>query len=565
MPFSKDVALQILGLPTFATRRDILLRYKVLALQYFPEKHNNTSFAVQEFSNISEAACTLLFPSGKPRAQQTLAQMYGMFQYIFFGEDKNSEEIDSLESDSENGSDCEHLQEEKEAENKAINLIMEEEKEKLRAERRRAKKKRRKERKKQQKSEQGENANGASVSSQTDQIKKSKDADLSSEEEDIDTSSAFVAVIAKKKKHVPIPDAKKETRTVPTQKSTAKVTEDPTSVVLRSRQLALRGNEMASLGHYQAAADLFSESIKLDPSDHRFYGNRSYCYDRLCQYERALKDAEKSIALCPAWPKGYFRKGRAMLGLKKYSVAEECFVKVLKLDNDCEDALAELHKVKILQIMEAGYSKEQAEAALSKYGSVKEAISNLVINGISRVAFKDDDVFLSDDESEAFRVMAAKAKKTPRVYDIKTDPNNPENHNSLWIGNVQPGVTEKKLLSMFSKFGEILSLKIMPEKFCAFVNFKSISSPGKAMKEYQGFELGGAKLIIRFPNLPGETSKKKTVVSSTDTAPKTQGSMPGDECYFWRTTGCIYGEHCRYRHVKEHEGIDKKKWHIATN
>lgn len=36
---------------------------------------------------------------------------------------------------------------------------------------------------------------------------------------------------------------------------------------------------------------------------------------------------------------------------QKYAQAEECFVKVLKLDNDCEDAISELHKVKILQIM----------------------------------------------------------------------------------------------------------------------------------------------------------------------------------------------------------------------
>lgn len=33
-------------------------------------------------------------------------------------------------------------------------------------------------------------------------------------------------------------------------------------------------------------------------------------------YIRALKDAEKSVALCPSWPKGYYRKGRALLGLK---------------------------------------------------------------------------------------------------------------------------------------------------------------------------------------------------------------------------------------------------------
>lgn len=30
---------------------------------------------------------------------------------------------------------------------------------------------------------------------------------------------------------------------------------------------------------------------------------------------RALKDAEKAIRLAKDWPKGYFRKGRALAGL----------------------------------------------------------------------------------------------------------------------------------------------------------------------------------------------------------------------------------------------------------
>jgi hypothetical protein len=33
-------------------------------------------------------------------------------------------------------------------------------------------------------------------------------------------------------------------------------------------------------------------------------------------HTRALEDAEKAIALEPQWPKGYFRKGRALFGLK---------------------------------------------------------------------------------------------------------------------------------------------------------------------------------------------------------------------------------------------------------
>lgn len=32
--------------------------------------------------------------------------------------------------------------------------------------------------------------------------------------------------------------------------------------------------------------------------------------------------------------------------------------------------------------------------------------------------------------------------------------------------------------------------------------------------------------------------------------------MKGNECFFWRTTGCVFGSKCRYRHVLEHEGID---------
>lgn len=31
---------------------------------------------------------------------------------------------------------------------------------------------------------------------------------------------------------------------------------------------------------------------------------------------RALKDAEKAISLADKWPKGYFRKGRALAGLR---------------------------------------------------------------------------------------------------------------------------------------------------------------------------------------------------------------------------------------------------------
>lgn len=114
----------------------------------------------------------------------------------------------------------------------------------------------------------------------------------------------------------------------------------------------------------------------------RFFGNRSYCYYCLEKYPQALEDAERSIQLAPDWPKGHFRQGSALMGmkvgkrllcwhmahhyknicrldlscvafsvLKRYSEAEKAMEQVLKLDKDCEEAVTDLFDCKMLQLM----------------------------------------------------------------------------------------------------------------------------------------------------------------------------------------------------------------------
>ncbi|GFY47023.1 tetratricopeptide repeat protein 31 [Trichonephila inaurata madagascariensis] len=603
MLFSREDALDILGLPTFAPRTDIIQRYKVLALMWYPEKHINREFAIEEFCNITLATITLIYPEQNVYRSLSLPRMYGFFQYMFFGSKGKDADYESESDVASEGSntveDGDLEKHELQAEDKASELLGDEEREKTKAEKRKAKKKKRKEKKKLEKlgketsdKKVGTSSNLTSTATLTSSIststtaskttstetsitepnatsaatstaacsvtstkankqKKVQETVSSESEEDLDTSSAFVSVIARKHRKVPDIEIKDENFSLPQIPK-----EDHQSVVLRSRQLALRGNEMANLGYYSEAAELFAEAIKLDPSDHRFYGNRSYCFDRLLLYEKALKDADKAIALSPVWPKGYFRRGRALLGLKKYAEAEQCFVEVMKRDNDCVDAISELRKAKILQIMEKGYSKEHAEAAISNYSTVAEALGSLLTNRVSRVSIKDVDPFISDDDTDISWKCIQKPKPQPQPYDIKMDPNNPEGHNSLWIGNVQSDVTERKLTTMFGKYGELINVKLMPEKFCAFVNYKLKSSPGKAMKAYQNYELSGAKLVIRFPNLPGETPvKKKPAVATQE---KLLGPVNGSECYFWRTKGCVHGDQCRYQHIKEHKEKKQK-------
>ncbi|ROT81209.1 putative hsp70-Hsp90 organizing protein 1-like isoform X2 [Penaeus vannamei] len=288
-------------------------------------------------------------------------------------------------------------------------------------------------------------------------------------------------------------------------------------VVLQSRQLAIRGNEAASVGQYSVAVRLFTDAIRLDPNDHRFFGNRSYCYDQLGQHEKALKDAEKAIKIAPQWPKGHYRRGTSLNGLGKYIDAESAFEEVLRLDKGCQEARDEIHKVRIIRIIEMGFTERQANSAISKYINVQPALDALLAG-----EFKEsmEDVFYSDDEDDfSKRVKMPQATKgvkmnmrigsfgdtslvTGRNTTTNVGPRNPEGLTSLWVGNVVPDVTEKVLSQLFSKQGHVTSVRLLKEKYCAFVNYANKAAAGRAMEALQGHELCGQRLLIKFPDNP---------------------------------------------------------------
>lgn len=64
-----------------------------------------------------------------------------------------------------------------------------------------------------------------------------------------------------------------------------------------------RGNEAFKAGKYMEAAQLFSEAIKINPSDGILYSNRSGAYASMNMYQEALADATQCIDLKPDWPK----------------------------------------------------------------------------------------------------------------------------------------------------------------------------------------------------------------------------------------------------------------------
>nr|XP_019963341.1 PREDICTED: hsp70-Hsp90 organizing protein-like isoform X2 [Paralichthys olivaceus] len=132
-----------------------------------------------------------------------------------------------------------------------------------------------------------------------------------------DVSSAFVANAAS---HIKLKGLKSRglqiTRENKENEARSSQGENTEEMKRRGESLTEQGIQMFGRGQYSQAVHMFSEAIYCDPKDHRFYGNRSYCYLCLEQYSSALKDAQRSIELAPDWPKGFFRKGCALMGLK---------------------------------------------------------------------------------------------------------------------------------------------------------------------------------------------------------------------------------------------------------
>lgn len=406
--------------------------------------------------------------------------------------------------------------------------------------------------------------------------KRHEDEDLSGGEEPTwDTNSAFFARAAGRNP-VPTPPTssttvKNNTPSTISQSSQIKnsssqqpAAEQIDPVVLRSRQVAVKGNEMANLGNYQAAVDLFSQAINLDAKDFRFFGNRSYCYDRMGQYEKALQDADVAISLAPDWPKGYFRRGRALAGLKLYSDAESSFAQVLKLDKQCEDAMFELARVRVQQLEEMGFPQNQSEAAIQAFGTVQAALEALLAGKVSCPV--STEIYVSDGEDDA-------QKQHIRIVENGNSSDGPGR--SLWVGNVNPEeVSERHLLQLFSRCGRVNNVRILPKRFCAFVNYDEAEAATLALEKLQGYELGGEQLLLRYPNntgSPGSQSvaattvpvaaakKKQAEGDAKQSANKLSGPVNGDECYFWRTTGCYFADKCRFKHVPESKGVDLRR------
>ncbi|XP_039407268.1 tetratricopeptide repeat protein 31 isoform X3 [Corvus cornix cornix] len=126
------------------------------------------------------------------------------------------------------------------------------------------------------------------------------------------------------------------------------------STVEQSLMLAGHGIAAAQVGQHTEAVYAFTVALELNPQEHRLLGNRSYCLEKLGRYEEALADAEAALALRPGWPKGSFRKGKALRGLQRYAEAARTFEELLLQDGACAEVATQLEACRALLQQQEG-------------------------------------------------------------------------------------------------------------------------------------------------------------------------------------------------------------------
>ncbi|XP_069712821.1 tetratricopeptide repeat protein 31 isoform X2 [Phaenicophaeus curvirostris] len=257
--------------------------------------------------------------------------------------------------------------------------------------------------------------------------------------------------------------------------------------VERSLDLAGHGNAAAQEGRFAVAVQAFSEAVRLNPWEHRLLGNRSYCYERLGCFEEALSDALAALALRPGWAKGLFRKGKALRGLQRYAEAARAFEEVLRVDGSGAEARAQLEQCQAL-LRQSSPGDRRGAGGVPVTPSLPEAAEPPRGNRVTGSRRHTDISGCETPGSPRSRASGPQA----------LPPSHPARDCfPLWVGNLTGGVGEKVLRRAFGRFGEIRSLRTLPGRHCAFINFSKKKAAEAAYAAMQAAELGGCRLALQ--------------------------------------------------------------------
>ena len=107
---------------------------------------------------------------------------------------------------------------------------------------------------------------------------------------------------------------------------------DTNTATDRAESRKERGNEAFKEGNYAQAAVFYTQALELAPAHHVALANRSACFLKMGEHERALADARACVAAESTFVKGHFRVGLSLHAMGRFGEAVVALEKAERLD-----------------------------------------------------------------------------------------------------------------------------------------------------------------------------------------------------------------------------------------
>ncbi|XP_028855562.1 small glutamine-rich tetratricopeptide repeat-containing protein alpha [Denticeps clupeoides] len=149
--------------------------------------------------------------------------------------------------------------------------------------------------------------------------------------------------------------------------------------VVEAEQLKSEGNDQMKVENFDAAVELYSKAIAINPQNAVYYCNRAAAYSKLGNYAGAIQDCEMAIGIDPNYSKAHGRMALALASLNKHTEAVGYYKKALELDPENETYKSNLkiaeQKMKEIPSPTAGMGGVDLAGLLSNPGFMNMASS----------------------------------------------------------------------------------------------------------------------------------------------------------------------------------------------
>jgi stress-induced-phosphoprotein 1 len=125
-----------------------------------------------------------------------------------------------------------------------------------------------------------------------------------------------------------------------------------------------RGNDLYKDHKFAEAIPEYTEAIKRDPSQAKYYSNRAACYIKVLSFTEALSDCEQALALDNNFLRAHQRYCSVLFLLKRYHKSMTAYEKAIKLYPD-DSELKEGYYKCVAKINESGDDDERLKQTMN--------------------------------------------------------------------------------------------------------------------------------------------------------------------------------------------------------